>query len=153
MKQGLFYNRLLANESFDMTPVIDVAFLLIIFFMLVCQFMAAENFEILVPGQIATAVSPQADQDLMTTVTVMKDAGGQVRYAVGSEILDISDIKKAPEQIAQAIDRQLRLLDPSRRIVRLRCEKSLPFGASKYALVGIGQSSATDIQWAVLPKE
>ena len=32
MKQGLFYNRLLANESFDMTPVIDVAFLLIIFY-------------------------------------------------------------------------------------------------------------------------
>jgi hypothetical protein len=83
----------------------------------------------------------------------MKDAGGQVQYAVGSEILAIGNMEKAPDLIAGAIDRQLRLVDPSRRIVRLRCEKSLPFGAAKYALAGIGQSSATDIQWAVFKKE
>jgi biopolymer transport protein ExbD len=153
MKQGLLHGRFLPTESFDMTPVIDVVFLLIIFFMLVCQFMAAENFEILVPGPIETALPSQSDQDLMTTVTVMKDAGGQVQYAVGSEILAIGNMEKAPDLIAGAIDRQLRLVDPSRRIVRLRCEKSLPFGAAKYALAGIGQSSATDIQWAVFKKE
>lgn len=153
MKRRLFYNRFLPAEAFDMTPIIDVVFLLIIFFMLVCQFIAAENFEIQVPGQIETALPSQADQDLMTTVTVMKDAAGQVQYAVGSEVLAVSSPERAPSQIASAIDTQLRLLDPGRRIVRLRCEKSLPFGAAKYALSGIGQSSATDIQWAVFKND
>ena len=42
-------------ESFDMTPIIDVVFLLIIFFMLVCQFIAAEQFQVEVPDQISSA--------------------------------------------------------------------------------------------------
>jgi biopolymer transport protein ExbD len=138
------------GEAFDMTPIIDVVFLLIIFFMLVCQFIAAENFQVQVPGQIATAQESSSDHNLMTTVTVMADADRQVCYAVGSEILSIAVLSEAPEKIAAAIDTQLRSLKPDRRVVRLRCEKRLPFGVAKYALEGISQSSATDVQWAVL---
>ena len=89
----------------------------------------------------------------MTTVTVMKDADGRVQFAVGSRILAVSDLAAVPEWIASGIDDQLRLLNPERRIVRLRCDKSLPFGTAKYALEGISRSSATDIQWAVFKHE
>lgn len=133
-----------------MTPIIDVVFLLIIFFMLVCQFIAAENFQVQVPGQIGTAHQVPPEQDLMTTVTVMEGEDGQVQYAVGSEILAVSSPEEATDQIAAAINSQLRLLNPKQRIVRLRCEKTLSFGAARYALEGISQSSATDIQWAVM---
>lgn len=149
MKQGLIQGRFLPAEAFDMTPIIDVVFLLIIFFMLVCQFIAAENFQVQVPDQIGTACPVPAEQDPMTTVTVMENADGRVQFAVGSNLLSVSDLEKVPDQIASAIDNQLRLLNPKRRIVRLRCEKSLPFGITKYALSGISRSSATDIQWAV----
>ena len=149
MNRELIQDRLLPGEAFDMTPVIDVVFLLIIFFMLVCQFIVAENFQVQVPGQISSAQESSPQQDLMTTVTVMEDSEGRVQYAVGSEILAVSDFRKAPGQIAAAIDSQLRLLKPDHRIVRLRCEKNLPFGLTKYALEGISQSSATDVQWAV----
>jgi len=153
MKQGLIWGRFLPIESFDMTPIIDVVFLLIIFFMLVCQFIAAENFQVQVPDNIGTANPVPPEQDLMTTVTVMEDADSRVRFAVGSEVLAVSDPDNASEQIASAIDKQLRLLNPKRRIVRLRCAKTLPFGVTKHALEGISKSSATDIQWAVLRNE
>lgn len=153
MKRRLIHGRFLPVESFDMTPIIDVVFLLIIFFMLVCQFIAAENFQVQVPDQISTARPAPPEQDLMTTVSVMKDADGRVRFAVGSRLLAVSDLEAVPGQIASGIDSQLRLLNPKRRIVRLRCDKSLPFGTTKYALAGISRSSATDIQWAVFKHE
>ena len=45
------YKRLFEAETFDMTPIIDVVFLLIIFFMLVAQFIVAEQYNVSVPTQ------------------------------------------------------------------------------------------------------
>ncbi|MHC5179864.1 MAG: ExbD/TolR family protein, partial [Planctomycetota bacterium] len=49
------YKRLFETETFDMTPIIDVVFLLIIFFMLVAQFIAAEQYQVEVPDAIKSA--------------------------------------------------------------------------------------------------
>ena len=78
MNRDPLHVRSFGGEAFDMTPIIDVVFLLIIFFMLVCQFIVAENFQVEVPDQIATARENPAGQNLMTTVTVMADPAGQV---------------------------------------------------------------------------
>ncbi len=37
------------SGTFNMTPIIDIVFLLIIFFLVVCQFIEAENFPVAVP--------------------------------------------------------------------------------------------------------
>ena len=37
------------SGSFNLTPVIDIVFLLILFFLVVCQFIEAENFPVNVP--------------------------------------------------------------------------------------------------------
>jgi len=150
MRRGPVQNRFVPVEPFDMTPIIDVVFLLIIFFMLVCQFIAAENFEVAVPEEIGSARPVKTEEDFLTTVTVMKDADGRVQFAVGSEVLGACDAEAIPSLLSLAIDQQLRLQDSRRRVVRLRCEKSLPFGTVKYALSGIVQSIATVIQWAVI---
>jgi len=34
------------SGTFNMTPIIDIVFLLIIFFLVVCQFIEAENFRL-----------------------------------------------------------------------------------------------------------
>ncbi len=49
--QTFRYKRLFEAETFDMTPIIDVVFLLIIFFMLVAQFIVAEQYKVSVPLQ------------------------------------------------------------------------------------------------------
>ncbi|MBN1816903.1 MAG: biopolymer transporter ExbD [Sedimentisphaerales bacterium] len=138
------------QASFNMTPIIDVVFLLIIFFMLVCQFIVAENFQVKVPDRISTAVhSEQIKAGQTAIVTVMQDEDGQVRYAVGAEIIAVQkeDLIRA---IAASLNHQLRSLPPDKRVVTLRNDKSVPFQHSKYALAAISQSSATDIKWAVI---
>ena len=136
-------------NRFDMTPIIDIVFLLIIFFLLVCQFIVAENFDVTVPDDISSAQpAPAADQQI-TTVTVMSaDRGGAI-YAVGSEIIAAGSTEDISYAIAAEIDTQLQHLTLERRVVCLRIDKDICFGDSQYALAGISQSSATDMKLAV----
>lgn len=141
------------SSSFDMTPIIDVVFLLIIFFMLVCQFIVAENFEVEVPQNVIMAQEVPVKQELMTTVTVMEEADERVWYAVGSECFALEDPERISDLIAGQIDIQLQPLKSERRIVSLRADKDLTFGQVRCALEGISRSSAEEIHWAVIKKE
>ncbi len=139
--------------TFNMTPIIDVVFLLIIFFMLVCQFIVAENFEVDVPDKISAAKRPEADTEQLTTVTIMLNDKGKTAYAVGAEILPDLEGPPISYAVASAIDKQLATLPKEKRVVSLRSDKNILFKDAKYALAGISQSSATDIKWAVIKHE
>jgi len=132
-----------------MTPIIDIVFLLIIFFMLVCQFIVAENFDVAVPDNITSAQPAEAARDTTTTVTVMFDNNGDIAYAVGSQIISARPGRQTIEAIAAAIDNRMQNLPADKKVVSLRSDKKIPFKDAKYALAGISQSSATDIKWAV----
>jgi biopolymer transport protein ExbD len=136
-------------SRFDMTPIIDIVFLLIIFFLLVCQFIVAENFDVTVPDDITSAQpAPGADQQI-TTVTVMPAGSGPPLYAVGSEIIAASSGRDISYAIAGGIDTQLQHLPRERRVVCLRIDKDICFRDSQYAIAGISQSTATDMKLAV----
>jgi biopolymer transport protein ExbD len=134
---------------FNMTPIIDIVFLLIIFFMLVCQFIVAENFDLNVPDNITEAEPADAAQDKTTTVTVMFDQNGGIAYAVGSQIISARPGSETTEAIASAIDSRMQNLPIDKRVVSLRSDKNIPFKNAKYALAAVSRSSATDIKWAV----
>ena len=136
-------------ESFDMTPIIDVVFLLIIFFMLVCQFIAAEQFDVAVPDEIASAEKGDVKEKLPLTITVMAQDDGAV-CAVGSETLASIGGEDLARLIESAIDEALADRDGTDRTVRLRCDKAATFGDVKYILTGISKSKATTLDWAVL---
>ena len=144
MKRRLFDQ---APISFNMTGVIDIVFLLIIFFMIVCQFITDQNFEVAVPDDVTTAELFKQTDDNMTTVTVMsKD--GQVQYAVDAELLNtypggIADL------IANAIDKRLAGND-QRKTVSLRIDKDVCYKDCQFALAGISQSKASDMKFAVI---
>ena len=133
-----------------MTPIIDVVFLLIIFFMLVCQFIAAEQFQVEVPDQISSAekVEPQEDEPL--TITVMAGEDDGVVCAIGSEKLGDVNGKNLALLIQSAIDQALLQESVPDETVRLRCDKSMTFGQVKYILSGISKSKAANLDWAVL---
>ncbi len=140
-------------ERFNMTAVIDIVFLLIIFFMLVCQFIAAENFEVAVPDDIASAQSEETGGEQMTTVTVMLGGDDEVDYAVGSEKIETKNAVDISHAIAAEIDRQLQNLSSRRRVVCLRVDKDVRFVDSRYALAGVSQSTATDMKLAVIKQK
>lgn len=137
----------------NMTGIIDVVFLLIIFFMIVCQFITEQNFEVSVPDNISSAqeFTPQQDGSGLTTVTVMLDQQGTVSYAVDSDVIQIGD-GDISKLIANAIDTRLKGTG-EQRTVSLRIDKDVQFKDSQYALAGISISSAEDMKMAVNKNE
>ena len=136
--------------AFNMTPIIDIVFLLIIFFLVVCQFIEAENFPVTVPDDCGVAVSVSEPGAGVTTVTVMKAADGGVDFAVGAEKITAPSYSDTVDKLSRSIDASLKDLPSDYRLVTLRVDKDICFGEAQYALAGVAQSSATDIQLAVL---
>ena len=137
-------------RPFNMTPIIDIVFLLIIFFLVVCQFIEAENFPVAVPDGCEFAQSDPEPGAQVTTVTVMKTPKEGTAFAVGSEKIAASSYADIVETIAELIDIQLEDLPADRRVVTLRIDKDVCFAEAQYALAGVAASSATDIQLATL---
>ncbi|MCK4888036.1 MAG: biopolymer transporter ExbD, partial [Planctomycetes bacterium] len=48
-----------SSKSFNMTPIVDIVFLMIIFFLVVFQFIDAENFPVNVPDNCDYALDGQ----------------------------------------------------------------------------------------------
>lgn len=138
------------GETFDMTPIIDVVFLLIIFFMLVCQFIAAEKFQVQVPDKIESAQPGESPPKGPLTITVMAGADGKAVYAVDSGKLGDVEGRDLAQLIQLEIDRALAGAGAAEKTVRLRCDKSITFGQIKYILSGISKSTAATLDWAVL---
>jgi len=133
-----------------MTPIIDIVFLLIIFFLVVCKFIEAENFSVNVPDDCRFAQSKTQHEGQVTTVTVIKRAGRECDFAVGSEKIVSSDHSDIADRIAMLIDSQLNKLPVELRVVTLRIDEDVCFTQAQYALAGIAQSCARDIQLSVL---
>lgn len=145
------YKPLFEAETFDMTPIIDVVFLLIIFFMLVAQFIVAEQYKVSVPDEIATAQAPsETEEKHPLTITVMPNQEKGIICAVGSEKLSSVKGKDMKALITSVIDDYLNEHKPADKTVRLRCDQSVPFGQVKYILSGISQSCAENLDWAVI---
>jgi len=138
------------SGSFNMTPIIDIVFLLIIFFLVVCQFIEAENFPVVVPDGCGFAQSDAERRAQVITVTVMKTTEEKVDFAVGSEKITTSSNANIVEKLAKLIDIRLTDYPPDRRVVTLRIDKNICFSEAQYALAGIAASSATDIKLAAL---
>lgn len=132
-----------------MIPTIDILFQLVIFFILACQFAVVEQFPISVPDKCTAAKTAPQDQRNILTVTIMNAASGDgIECAVGNEKLADTDGKTLAASIAEKLNEKLTAVN--QRIVCLRIAKDVPFGKTQYALAGVAQSSATDIQMAVL---
>lgn len=133
-----------------MTPIIDIVFLLIIFFMLVCQFIVAENFELNLPDQIESARQKQDIKQMVATVTITKDTDNTIIFAVGSNKIVSTDPQTITNEIANAIDTQLKPIKHDKKIASLRIDKQITYKHCQIALAAVSQSIATDIQLAVI---
>jgi len=148
---GQFRNRAKAG-SINMTPVIDIVFQLIIFFVLACRFIEAENFPVTVPDGCKFARDETTPGEQVTTLTVM-NRPQSVTFAVGPEEITPQNDAAIPalvERLAELIDARLGDLPPANRVVTLRIDKDIPFAKAQYALAAVAQSTATNVRVAVL---
>lgn len=140
------------RNSLNMTAVIDIVFLLIIFFLVVSQFIETENLPVTVPDGCEFA---QDDENAMqtATLTVTNKADDEITFAIGPEEIISQNIASLPDvvdRLAELIDARLRDLPPDNRIVTLRIDKNLPFSQAQYALAAVAQSTAKNIRLAAL---
>ncbi|MHC4061886.1 MAG: ExbD/TolR family protein [Planctomycetota bacterium] len=147
---SMFCNRP-GGVGLNMTPVIDIVFLLIVFFLVVCKFIEAENFPVSVPDDCEFAQSNPEPRVQAATVAVMKRAGEEIAFAVGSEEISAStNADDIVEKLAELIDVRVKDFPPERRVVTLRIDKDICFADAQYVLAGVAASAATDIQLAAL---
>ena len=139
--------------SFNMTPIIDIVFLLIIFFLVVCQFIEAENFPVEVPEKCNLAQDHTSQKVSRNIVTVMKTTDGETNFAVGSERILAQEPLVLVEEMTKRIDDRLKNLPPFQRVVILRIDKNIAFVQAQYALAAVAKSLATEIQLAAIKNE
>ncbi|MBW8001041.1 MAG: biopolymer transporter ExbD [Planctomycetes bacterium] len=147
------FRRLGRSGSFNMTPIIDIVFLLIIFFLVVCQFIEAENFPVNVPDNCDYAQSATESKSGLTTVTVMKTDDDGVGFAVGSQRVTAASRLALVEKLAGLIDVRLKDSPIDAKIVTLRIDKDIYFSDAQYALAAVAASNATDVQLATMKQK
>ncbi|MFI4910730.1 MAG: biopolymer transporter ExbD [Sedimentisphaeraceae bacterium JB056] len=133
--------------TFNMMPIIDIVLLLIIFFMFVCRYIAAENFAIRVPDEATNAITDATETPGFVTVSVWFDEDEDLLYcAVGVEVMDITDgvdITAIVELINSNITD-----DVENAIVNLRMNQELVFSQYADVIKAISNSNATDLSIA-----
>lgn len=126
--------------AFNMTPMIDVVFLLIIFFLVSSHLAQRENR---IPVDLPSASSGQDDvAQSNPRVTLTVKADGETWLA--GEIVDMA---KLPSRLT---DHRHRLGDDLE--VRIRCDRTVPYHRIEPVLNAAAESSIWNVTFAVVPQ-
>jgi len=129
--------------SIDMTPMVDVAFLLLIFFMTTTQFQPPEKEKIDLPKSSSEAKSPESE---IITIAVTKAPTVKVVYKQRgpdglSEIsLDVNPLTLQTD-LGPALQRA-RAANPSARVV-VKMDKGAEYGVIADMVAGLQMANAT----------
>jgi biopolymer transport protein ExbD len=169
MKKRLYTTRARADVQLNMTAMIDVIFILITFFMIICRSIGQENYKLEIPDECISAVVPDEPDMGALTVSVfprsLSQSGGgaasadgpeskaEVLYAVRASLFDPQNpaYQQAPEmlvaQMSEQIVRQARLKGES--LVHLRADRNLTYGEVQPVLQALARARIKTVQLAV----
>lgn len=137
---------------FNMTPIIDIVFLLIIFLVVVCRQIDAENFDVAVPDRCRFA-QPITDNAAGTiTITVTRDKeNGELIFALGSERTTASLTTDITAWLTKKINQQLKKSPAAAaKTICLRIDKDIRYFNAQKVLAAVAGSNAVKIQLATL---
>ena len=131
--------------SIDMTPMVDVAFLLLIFFMCTTQFKPPEKDKITLPESNSEAKSPESDIITIAVTSPKPEYGGQpgVRVIYRQRGEEVSRLIPA-EQVATDMTTVLsnaRAANPMARI-NVKMDKDAPYGVMADMMQGLQDAKA-----------
>ena len=124
--------------SIDMTPMVDVAFLLLIFFMTTTQMNPPEKDKLVLPESNSEAKSPESD---IITIAVTKSPTVKVSYRAGGEKVE-KEI--APQNIAAEMPSVLstaRTANPAARMI-VKMDKDAQYGIMADLMPALQQAKA-----------
>lgn len=125
--------------SIDMTPMVDIAFLLLIFFMCTTQFKPPEKDKITLPDSSSPAKSPESD---VITISITAKPTVKVIYRKGGEELT-QELNPASLQtdLGMAL-KTARAANPAARVL-LKMDKDATYGVMADMILGLQEAKAT----------
>lgn len=156
MKPSQVRSRFHSEPQFNMTAMIDVVFLLIIFFMLICQYIVRENYKLVIPDDCAAAVVPDHLDRNAITVSVFpksgRDGNSDILYAVRALEYDPQQdgYRQEPGRLIEDMSRQI-AVEARRKedaLIYLRADKDLSYGQVQKALLALSRAQIHKVQVA-----
>lgn len=135
---------------FNMTPVIDIVFLLIVFFVVVFQFIGTEGPQVQLPAECSFAENINENRPWPATITAGRTDDGQIVFAVGPENIKAESKAELIQTMQKSLDGHLSNLPGQERVVVLRIDKDISFADAQYALAAAAASSANRMRLATL---
>lgn len=124
------------EEDFQMAPMIDMVFLLLVFFMCVSTLAQAEKAKAV---ELPESMESEVPEDLSDRGVVTVDAEGQAY--LGERAVSVAEIKATLEQSLQA--------NPRLRIT-VRADQATPYKAIKRVLRVCSEAGAYEVIYATL---
>ena len=125
--------------SIDMTPMVDIAFLLLIFFMCTTQFKPPEKDKITLPDSSSPAKSPESD---VITISITATPPVKVIYRKGGEELT-QELNPASLQTDLGVAlKTARAANPAARVL-LKMDKDATYGVMADMILGLQEANAT----------
>jgi len=159
-----------SEAQFNMTAMIDVVFLLIIFFMLICRFIGQENYELVIPDDCANAMAAEHSDRNAVTISVFARSSEVSRgvqadhsatgpsspagvvYAVRSVLYDLASplYQNDPQQMFSDMSDEIvrQAARKNNRLVHLRAGKELTYGQVQEVLLALSQAGIKKVQLA-----
>ncbi len=127
-------------EDFQMAPMIDMVFLLLVFFM--CVSTLAQADRLLVELDLPESTESEVPEDLSGRGTISLRADGTL-YLRGAE--------RSPAEVEESV-RELLRSEPGLR-VHLRADRDTPFEAVRRVLAACAEAGAADVIYATYQAE
>ncbi len=124
--------------SIDMTPMVDVAFLLLIFFMCTTQFKPPEKDKITLPESNSEMKSPESE---IITIAVTKLPSVRVIYRQGGEEVSREMPAEAVVSDFSTVLSNARRANPAARII-VKMDKEAPYGIMADMMQGLQDAKA-----------
>ena len=144
-------------SQFNMTPMIDVVFLLIVFFMLICQFISQDEELVSVPDDCETVILDKVSKDNEIEIQVWADSVGGadgIIYSVNNKDYRASGYS-SDEMLTADLAKQISMLANGKQkpVVRLRGDGSLSCEQVRPAIKAAGMAGLDSIRFAAFKEK
>ena len=126
--------------QFNMTPLIDVVFLLIIFFLVASHFIRNEHLE-----QVELPLATQGKNEEEAASRILVTVATDKRLILGGHEATVDEIERKLQIVAEQHGAGATEL-------RIRADRSVPYAIVEPLLLAAARSGITKVRFAVLPK-